>query len=385
MSDRTALPVCDADSHLMEPPNWLEGYADPRIRERLKPVGLVDSEVMSKVIAAAERRLAGKEPETEALLKSDPRHSMQRGWMGLGAMEGSERGELLDLMGVSYQLVFPTLALTQFARTRDLDLLYGGSTALNRGMVDFCSSDDRLLPVGYLPLTDPERALALAKEAVTLGSRALWVPSDAPGEISPAHTDFDPIWSVLQEARVPIVLHVGGGALLPKAYHRNGRPLPKDWSGGGENLRAKDFPVLHQSPERFLSCMVLDGVFERFPELRCGAIELGAAWVPALLQHVDAAAEYFGKYEPSLKDLSLKPSDYLRRQVRFTPLVFENVEWLIESAGAELFLFSTDYPHPEGGRDPFGKFEASLGKTAVEQRRLFYAENFLHLMQIEAA
>ena len=385
MSHRTSLPVCDADSHLMEPPNWLEGYADPGIRKRLKSVGLVDSEVMSKVIGAAERRLAGEEPEIDALLKSDPSHSMQKGWMGLGAMDGSERGQLLDLMGVSYQLVFPTLALTQFARTRDLDLVYGGSMALNRGMVDFCSSDDRILPIGYLPLTDPERALALAKQAVAMGSRALWVPSDAPGEISPAHEDFYPIWSVLQEARVPIVLHVGGGSLLPKEYHRNGRPLPKDWSGGAETLRMKDFPVLHQSPERFLSCMVLDGVFERFPELHCGVIEQGAAWVPALLQHVDAAADNFGKFEPHLKDLSLKPSDYFRRQIRFTPLVFEDVEWLIQSAGPELFLFSTDYPHPEGGRDPFGKFETSLGTTGDEERRLFYSENFLHLMQIEPA
>ena len=131
--------------------------------------------------------------------------------------------------------------------------------------------------------------------------------------------------------------------------------------------------------------MVLDAVFERFPQLHCGVIELGAAWVPALLQHVDAAADNFGKFEPILKELSLKPSDYLRRQVRFTPLVFEDVNWLIESAAPELFLFSTDYPHPEGGRDPFGKFEVSLGDAGVEERRLFYAENFLHLMQIQAA
>ena len=385
MSERTALPVCDADSHLMEPPNWLEDYAEASIRERLKPVGLVDSEMMSKIVGAAQRRLDGQEPETDALLRSDLSHSLQKGWLGLGAMEGSERGALLDLMGVSYQLVFPTLALTQFARTRDLDLLYGGSRALNRGMVDFCASDPRVLPIGYLPLTDPERALELAKEAVAGGSSALWVPSDAPGKISPAHTDFYPIWSLLEEARVPIVLHVGGGALLPQEYHRNGRPMPKDWSGGGENLRMKDFPVLHHSPERFLSCMVLDGIFERFSELRCGVIEQGAAWVPALMQHVDAAARNFGKFEPELKNLSLKPSEYLRRQVRVTPLVFEDVEWLIESAGPELFLLSTDFPHPEGGRDPFGKFEASLGKIGERERRLFYADNFLDLMQIEAA
>lgn len=76
------------------------------------------------------------------------------------------------------------------------------------------------------------------------------------------------------------------------------------------------------------------------------------------------------------------PSDYLRRQVRFTPLVFEDVQWLIDSAGPELFLFSTDYPHPEGGSDPFGSFERSLGTVGLEQRERFYAENFLHLMQL---
>ena len=113
-----------------------------------------------------------------------------------------------------------------------------------------------------------------------LGSPPLWVPSDAPGDFSPTHVDLDPVWARLAEAGVPFVLHVGGGKLLPKAFHNNGRPRPKDWLGGGENLRSKDFPVLHHSPERFLACMALDGVFERHPGLRGAAIELGATWVP---------------------------------------------------------------------------------------------------------
>ena len=52
--------------------------------------------------------------------------------------------------------------------------------------------------------------------------------------------------------------------------------------------------------------------------------------------------------------------EYLRRHVKFTPFPTEPVGWLIEQAGAELFCFSSDYPHPEGGRDPLGRFEASL-------------------------
>ena len=45
-------------------------------------------------------------------------------------------------------------------------------------------------------------------------------------------------------------------------------------------MRAKDYPSMHHEPETFLSCIVLDGVFERHPALRCGVIELGASWVP---------------------------------------------------------------------------------------------------------
>ena len=48
----------------------------------------------------------------------------------------------------------------------------------------------------------------------------------------------------------------------------------------------------------------------------------------------------------------------MRRQVRFTPFPTEPVGWMIEQAGAELFLFSSDYPHPEGGRDPLAPLRA---------------------------
>ena len=91
---------------------------------------------------------------------------------------------------------------------------------------------------------------------------------------------------------MPFVLHVGGSPLqLAKAWINNGRPPTKDWMGGGENLRTKDIAVLHQGPETFLSMMLIDGVFERFPKLRGGCVELGAGWVPAMLARLDWVGE----------------------------------------------------------------------------------------------
>lgn len=374
----------DADSHLMETEDWLAPYADPSVRDRLRPLGFDrGNEIVAKVIAVAEKRLADKDEEATRLLEMDVIGSRAKGWLALGAIDRGERSRTIDLLGFHSQLVFPTFGITQFGRADDLDVLYGGTTALNRGMADFCSCDERLLAVGYLPLADPTRAVAAASEAIELGVRALWIPSDAPDDASPAHIAFDPIWAVMEEARVPIVLHVGGGRLLPKVYHNNGRPKPKDWTGGGENLRAKDFPVLHHSPERFIACLTLDGVFERFPNLRCGAIELGASWVPGMMRNLDTALDLLGRNEPLLKELSLRPSDYVRRQVRITPLAGEDVGWLIGSAGPELFLFSSDYPHPEGSRDPVGKFEATLGDVDEAAKKRFYCENYADLMGIE--
>ncbi len=127
-----------------------------------------------------------------------------------------------------------------------------------------------------------------------------------------------------------------------------------------------------------MTCLTLDGVFERFPELRCGVIELGASWVPGFLRQLDAAARHMGKNEPMIGELTMAPSDYIRRQVRFTPFPFDDVGWLIEQEGDELFLFSSDYPHPEGGRDPISRFEASLDAAGIgeDERARFYAGNF---------
>ena len=46
--------------------------------------------------------------------------------------------------------------------------------------------------------------------------------------------------------------------------------------------------------------------------------------------------------------------------LRFTPFAGEPVGWMIEQAGADLFMFSSDYPHPEGTKDPIERFESTM-------------------------
>ena len=377
----------DADSHIMETADWLARHADPAIRDELPsfvPQGGKASEagrgLLGTIEEAAKRR---EDPEATRKLEENV-IAGPKGWLALGATDPAERRRTLDLLGFEKQLVFATFSVGQFAFSRDPRVAYGGALAHNRGMHEFCDGDERLLPVCFLPLLDPARAIDLLASELPNSPGAFWVTSDMLCDRSPAHIDFEPIWARLAEAKVPVVLHIGGGKMLDRRYHDNGRPKPKDWLGGGENLRAKDFPVLHHSPERFLTCMVLDGVFERHPDLRCGAIELGASWVPGMLRNLDSAARALGRHEPMIQQLKLVPSDYIRRQVRFTPFPFEDAGWLVKEAGEELLLFSSDYPHIEGSKDPIGKFEASLDAHGIGERARsqFYSENFSSLFDV---
>ncbi len=364
--------IFDADSHVMEVDDWLPAFADPDVRDRLSPLGLEGAGAGAKKLMASLPDLwaSHREAEITGDVIAGP-----KGWMAPGALDTTVRSRVLDALGIDAQLVFPTFALGHFAFSSDLDVLYGGTRALNRAITSFCSDDPRLLPVGYLQLLDPERALAELDAALHDGVRAVWIPSDAPGDFSPADINIEPIWARLAEANVPFVLHVGGGRLLPKSFHNNGHPRPTDWLGGGENMRAKDFPVLHHSPERFLACLAIDGVFERHPTLRGAAIELGASWVPGMLRNLDHADRSFAKFEPLFKDLPLLPSEYIRRQVRFTPFPFEDTQWLVEQCGAELFMFSTDYPHPEGGKRPFQLFRDAMSSFDDNAREQFFWRN----------
>jgi predicted TIM-barrel fold metal-dependent hydrolase len=149
--------------------------------------------------------------------------------------------------------------------------------------------------------------------------------------------------------------------------------------GGGENVRAKDMVVLHQGPETFLSMMVLDGVFERFPNLRGASVELGAGWVPEMLQRLDWVVKTWRKVDKNLGSIKRTPSEQLISQMAFTPYVFEDVGTFIDQSHPELYLFSSDYPHTEGGKDPIGRFESSLGNRSEDIRNLFYSENFLRI------
>ena len=371
--------VHDADSHLMELADCLDAFIDPKFRTRY--------DALPKLQAWPRD---GKWVLNARAKQSDPAFRagaaenllLRKNYEALGAFEREDRPRALDLLGFSSQLVFTTWCLGNFGldQSHELDLAYATAQAHNRMMTAFCSVDRRFLGTGYVPLADSERARAAAREAIDLGLKALLIPSRCPNGHSPSHIAFDPIWAMAQEAGLPIVFHVGGEEKLNPDYFNNGLPRVKDFHGGEENFTSVSFMAIPNSVMLTLAAMIFDGVLDRFPRLKIGVIELGASWLPSWMRYMEAGFGAFYKGEERLKKLTMKPSDFVKRQVRVTPYPHEDAGWIIANSGEEVCLFSSDFPHVEGGRNPIKRFDESLAGLSPRAIERFYADNFVDLM-----
>jgi uncharacterized protein len=370
--------IHDADSHIMEPRDWLEAFVDAehagKFRASLgKEFGPID-----KLVTEAKRRKT--DPEADARAADNP-IAGPKGWSAYGAFDPEERAKVLDGFGFSSQLVFPTAGVGPVLAAKDHETRYAAARAYNRAIAAFCARDPRLIAVAYVPLDEHVQALAEIELALELGCGAILVSSGPAGDRSPGHPDYDSIWAYLSERNIPFMLHIGAGTKTqPKAFRNNGRERAPDLHGGGENLRFCDYMMLWYAPQVFLTALVYDGVFERHPTLRGGVIESGAGWVPDFLRQLDLAYKSFSRTDPYLKALPLMPSEYIRRAVKFTPFPGEDVGLMIKDAGADLFMFSSDYPHPEGTKDPLGRFERVMTDIDEASKQKFYSRNYEIMM-----
>jgi len=376
--------VYDADSHIMELPDFLKRYADPDIRDDIPEVNYSASIVTDEEVAEIMEQ-GGRHSDAHVQAQIDMGDGLiasSKEIQALGAFNSADRSKAMDMLGFKKQLVFAThsVALPFHPSSKtDPKLRYGATRAHNRHMADFCGSDDRLMGVGIVPLDDPERALIELDFAINNGLEAIWVPHRAPIGFSCGHVDLEPFWNMLADSGTPFLLHVGGSPLQAlKAWSNNGKAAVKDWMGGGENVRTKDALLMHQVPETFVSMMVAEGLFERHRNLRGAVVELGAGWVPEMLHRLDDITRIYSRSDTSVR-FDRKPSEQITAQMGFTPFPHEDVKRLIEQSNPDLYLFSSDYPHMEGGRDPLGKFDRHLEGASDAVKDAFFTENFLRI------
>lgn len=374
--------IHDADAHIMEAPDFLDGYVADEYAREIKRQNLFSAlgEKQGRDLFAIVR---GRHDDPAWRAEGEREIMLRKNYEALGSWRRDDRPRALDSLGFASQLVFTTtfLGLLNLEHGNDPKKRAEVARGFNRAMLDFCSIDRRMLASCYVPLADFAEADAIAREAIALGAKALLIPSRCPKGHSPSHIGFDPVWAQAQEAGIPILFHVGGGGpLLSPDYFANGMPPVPDFHGGDGNFRSVDYMAIPYPPMQTLATMIFDRVLDRYPRLKFGVIEQGASWLPGWMRSMDSAHTAFIKNEERLKKMSLRPSEFVRRQVRVTPYPAEETGWIIANSGDEICMFSSDFPHVEGGRNPLKRFEDAMSATPEAAKRRFYCDNFIDLM-----
>jgi predicted TIM-barrel fold metal-dependent hydrolase len=362
--------ILDCDAHLyLEPDDMCELVGD----------------VGAGFVLEFLRKYAGSEQDVKARAQARSDLLGIKGISAHGAIDAPGRIEAMDGMGIRAQLLFPNTAL------RELRLQTAAARAVCRRYNDYVidwthQTGDRARAVCQINMSDVGWAIAELERVLKLGARGVLLScAAAPGGVSPANNIWDPFWAMLEEANVPAFLHIASGGVLtsdaddpiiPPREFADATGLKaafKDRSGAEEALGPFYFVISHMAPEVWLISMVMGKVFERFPRLRFGVIEVGASWVGPMCERMDLHAKLMAKVGITY---ALAPSEFVRRNVRVTPFWHEDVNQMVERHGlAEVYCFSTDYPHVEGSRDPIGRFRKTIDRLGADYEEAFFCEN----------
>jgi len=343
-----------------------------------------------------------------------------KGGKAPGAVDPSRRTEVMDAMGVNRQLVFSSgpghfglflhsdPARNGFFPQSDGEARFEHGRQLldaaNGFAIRASASSDRVRGVGYIYGQNVDELMSVTKNLIGNGIKAVTMAPAAPlGGLSPAHSDLDPFWSLLEDSNITATVHVVAdqGFLASRVW--GDAPVFQGYSIFHEfDFSPWALSTIHLAPQNFVATMVVGGVFERHPRLRFGAIELGAYWIGQLAFNLDlwhkqnnklfqkieldqSKAPEEAQVESQLKVQRLPnaPSFYINRNVRVSAFDFEHVDEYIERYGIEdVYCFSSDYPHVEGGRNPMGVHAERLTRLGSKVVEKFFVTNGSWLLPI---
>ena len=353
--------VIDADGHVCEPLDLWELYIDPKFRSRAPRVMRdtdgrerfsVDGKMVGSPDGSVRAGAIGKtREEIKKMIYTDGRR---------GGFDPHERIKDLDLEGIDAAVLYPSMGLFSGV-IEDPDFSAAVCRAYNRWIVDYCQPyPERLIPAAMLPMQSPDAAVAEMRFARnTLGVRTGFLrPNPYNGRLL-SDRAYEPVWQEAAALDMAIGFHEGTGGMQSVGVDRSFDYASKHIMSHTMEMMAAALNI------------IWGGVCERHPTVRFAFLECGGGWMAPWLDRMDR--HFDSKSEtPSANTLTMRPSDYFRRQCWIS---FEPVENTIESSARQLgenkLLWATDYPHYDGflGAPQMikGKLPAALHRPVLAQ------------------
>ena len=333
------LQLISSDSHVSEPPDlWVERidtkYRDRAPRVVLNPEGQEGAYLVYEGYPPHNLAIglgAGRTPEELAAFLKTGTYADARP----GGWDPAQRLPDMELDGVEAEVLYTTLGFRLFW-LKDAGLQRACFRVYNDWLAAYCSyAPKRLKGLALISLYDPKEGAQELERCAKLGLKGAMIWCSPPADQPYSSELYDPFWAAAQDLDMPVSLHaITGMERIP-------------WEYGAEK-RAMRSTVTPHEIEKSFSILILSGVLERFPRLKIVSAENNCGWLPYYLQRMDRGFARFGPsgtVTPWPTKLTLKPSEYFRRQMYCTfiddSFGVASRQWI----GVDNVMWSSDYPH----------------------------------------
>lgn len=336
--------VIDADAHLTEPPDVWTARVPSRYVDEVpqvvraddgRDVWVMGGTQIASVGATAPAGFPGAPAARPKVFEE----------LHPGSYDAKARLEYMDEAAIWAQVLYPNVAgfgSQKFHVIKDPDLQRACIQAYNDFLDEWTSADHRrLIRVASVPFWDVEASVREVERCAGKGFKGVLFTGEPQRFGLPAIGDrhWDPLWSIAQEAGLPIHFHIGGGE----------DNMMDDFSSrivAHGHAGAEAYLATYLFMKNGIQCadLITSGLLARFPSLKFVSVESGIGWVPFVLEAADYS--YLAATPDRRSHGELLPSELFRRQVYVT-YWFEQTApaRLLEDIPADNILFETDFPH----------------------------------------
>lgn len=380
------IPVLDVDTHLTEPADLWTSRAPAKYKELVPRVAYRKNDELQHIIGWKPGRgadgMAGVWVVGDdiplgfagggSVVNKDNVKVRGTEWLNWpltevspGATFVEPRLAMMDDVGIWGQIIYPNaigFGGEGFAQIDDPELRLLCLTIWNDAMAEMQQeSGGRLNGMGIIPWWDHDLAVAEIERVHALGLKGVNTNADPQNQGMPDLSDeyFQPMWEACAGLGMPVNFHIGA-SVSQRSYHGES-PWP---SVSIEAKSAIGASMLYIGNARIISNFILSGVLDRNPTLKVVSVESGLGWLPFILNALD-----YQVIENNVTTLSMKPSEYFRRQM-YACFWFEAGSSLlgdVERLGVDNCMFETDFPHPTClYPQPLNEIAATFGEHNVD-------------------
>jgi predicted TIM-barrel fold metal-dependent hydrolase len=235
-----------------------------------------------------------------------------------------------DADGVSGEVLYTSFGMFLYGLD-DAELRTSCFGVYNDFVAEYTSHDSkRLAGLGLIDLEDIGAGVKEMQRIAKKGLRGVMIWASPPEDRPYTHPDYDPFWAAAQDLGLPVSFHILTGRGGPRV---NLDKILTSYIGQPHEIQMT------------LATLIFSGILERFPKLQIVSAENDVSWLYHFMYRLDHAYDRFRHFEGV--NLSMLPSEYVKRQLHAS-FQFEEVGMdLINRFGAENIMWSSDYPHTD--------------------------------------